>query len=167
MLENNSGETPQERHQSTHQNNGVFHAPIPTRPVGINSDWAGTNSRETRDARGRWLPGNPRRFRKGQSGNPRGRPRTDYGSYDYGPDPLQPRPRLRGEERRLMFAGLYLESGNQHRSALAAGYAATTAKSKAYLMARRVRKELGMELPENEKARLPAGHLQESGTVKL
>jgi phage terminase small subunit len=55
------------------------------------------------------------------------------------------RERFRGHSRKDVFGALYVESGNAYRSALLAGYAATTAKSKAYLMAKRVRKELGME----------------------
>jgi hypothetical protein len=143
MLENNSGETPQERHQSTDRNNGVPHIPAPTELAGINNDYGGTNSRETRDARGRFLPGNPWRFPKGHSGNPRGRPRVDHTLLSW--EVIEMRERFRGYSRKDVFGALYVESGNAYRSALLAGYAATTAKSKAYLMARRVRKELGME----------------------
>jgi hypothetical protein len=143
MLENNSGETPQERHQTTNHNSGVSHASIPTGPVGRNSGYGGTNSRETRDASGRWLPGNPWRFPKGHSGNPRGRPRVDHTLLSW--EVIEMRERFRGYPRKDVFGALYVESGNAYRSALLAGYAATTAKSKAYLMARRVRKGLGME----------------------
>jgi hypothetical protein len=143
MLENSSGERPQERHQSSPRNSGVSHAPIPTGPVGRNSGYGGTNSRQTRDARGRWLPGNPWRFRKGQSGNPRGRPRAGYDSLAV--EVVELRERFRGYPRGDIFGALWVETGNARRSALLAGYAATTVKSKAHLMARRVRKELGME----------------------
>ncbi len=96
---------------------------------------------------GRFGKGNSYRWRKGTSGNPRGRPRkpnelqywqmvTDHTAQIH---ELQHRLPVRRDTLFEKFRVLYELTGNAFESALLAGYKRKTAKSKSYLLARRAR----------------------------
>jgi hypothetical protein len=100
----------------------------------------------------RFKKGNPWRWKPGESGNPRGRARRN--ARDEQRDAqlsleaqkilwrLEIMGKLEGfrpPRRLLQFKALYEITRNAHRSALIAGYSPKTAKSKAYLLARRVK----------------------------
>lgn len=121
-----------------------------TQRVGANSGHAATTGRSP--VGGRFSRGNPWRWRPGQSGNPRGR-RRKGDDYDLQATVLdliaavhdiRRRFRLQRDSRFEKFKVFYEYTGNAYRSALLAGYAAKTAKSKAYLLARRAREAAGM-----------------------
>lgn len=124
----------------------------------------------------RFREGNPWCWRKGQSANPRGRRRRgdDYDLQATVLDliaqvyELQRRLRPRRDTRFERFKVLYELTGNARRSALLAGYAAKTAKSKVYLLARWAREAAGMAKRKSV-ARLPpeiaASALSRAGCV--
>jgi Family of unknown function (DUF5681) len=113
--------------------------------VGINSGETAGYGRAHGD--GRFDKGNPWRFKRGESGNPRGRPRKHNEAELWGSildlmaqmHDLQRRLRPQGDSRFERFRVFYGYTGNAYRSARLAGYPAKTAKSKAYLLARRAR----------------------------
>ena len=103
-----------------------------------------------REEGGRFGKNNPWRWQRGQSGNPRGRPRKTDDKYGQTLTTLlgliakvkalewghvrQP------DERLVKFRVLYEVTGNAFRSAVIAGYSPKTATSKAYLLAAKFRK---------------------------
>ena len=108
-----------------------------------------SNSRTTR---GRFGEGNTWRWRKGVSGNPRGRPRkpnelkywemvTDHSAQIHD---LQRRFPIQRDSRFEKFKVIFDLTGNAFRSARLAGYGLKTAKSKGYLLARRARQSTGL-----------------------
>jgi hypothetical protein len=94
---------------------------------------------------GRFREGNPYRWPKGTSGNARGRPRRPT-EMQFWERMLDLTAQVHDVQRRLLpqrdsrfqrFRVFYEYTGNAYRSALLAGYGLKTAKSKAYLLARR------------------------------
>lgn len=118
---------------------------LSTSEVGQISGEAAGGPRERVD--GRFQKGNPRRWEPGKSGNPSGRPRKPEDEHNRILRlQLDLIGNLKSFERRLAparderfekFKVHYGFTGNAFRSALRAGYAPKTAKSKAYLLARR------------------------------
>ncbi len=98
---------------------------------------------------GRFEKNNPWRWQPGQSGNPSGRPRRPDDDYNRQVlilldliakvTAFERRLARQRDERLEKFKVLYGVTGNAFRSALIAGYSPKTAKSKAYLLARRAR----------------------------
>jgi hypothetical protein len=95
----------------------------------------------------RFRKGNPYRWKRGQSGNPRGRRRKEIEADIHSRlldhtallHDLQRRLRPQRDSRFERFKVYYEDTGNAHQSALRAGYAKNTARSKSYLLARRAR----------------------------
>jgi hypothetical protein len=150
---NNSGPDSKETPQETNQSNGTL-SPMPTvspgvapsEPVGAFSQAVVIRYHEKRGNRGRFARGNRWAWKKGVSGNPKGRPRLHYN--------IPEGKKLRGVKLFLRFWQLYRETGNACRSAIEAGYALTTARSKSYLLARRAREAMEMGYLE-PKSRTP------------
>ena len=119
-----------------------------TREVGINS--AEIPGLVQARVKNHFAKGNPWRWQAGQTGNPRGRPSKVDLCEQHILTLLDLIGRVtalewrrsfqqRREERWTKFKVLYGLTENAHRSALIAGYSPKTAKSKAYLLARRAR----------------------------
>lgn len=100
---------------------------------------------------GRFTRGNRYRWPKGTSGNPRGRPRrpTEMQFWDRMLDltaqvhEMRRQLPVRRDTRFERFRVLYDLTRNAYNSAVLAGYAGKTAKSKGYLLARRARQSAG------------------------
>jgi Family of unknown function (DUF5681) len=122
-----------------------FPGMISTTRVGINSGETAGYGRAYGD--GRFGKGNSYRWKPGQSGNPRGRPRKHNEIELWGTildlkaqlHDIQHRLRPQRDSRFDRFRVFYEYTGNACRSARLAGYPAKTAKSKAYLLARRAK----------------------------
>ena len=120
---------------------------LSTPKVGNISGEAAVGTRARVD--GRFKNGNPWRWQTGKSGNPSGRPRDPDRKHNgfaltlldliATVTELKKGHIRQPDEHFQKFKAVYAITGNAFQSALIAGYAPKTAKSKAYLLARRTK----------------------------